>query len=110
VFSTPAETGFHRDGKPYCGHHCLDNSASQIRVTNQPASASFSGDFADRTAHIDVDQKGSGVSCTTGCIGHCDGMVIKQLHPDGPCFFVQPIHFEPSVPQLKACGIHHFGK
>jgi hypothetical protein len=110
VFTTPAKAGFHRNGKAHGGHHRVHNFAGKIRVANQPAAASFSGDFADGATHIDVDQKSSRIGRSPGCIGHCGRMVIKQLHPDGPCLFLQPIHFEPSMPQLKAGGIHHFGK
>jgi hypothetical protein len=108
TLTTPTETGFDRDRKSNRSNHGFNNPAGEIWVANESAAASFPGDFANWTSHIDVNQESTVVGSATCGIGHRGWMVIKELHTNRPSFLLQTIHLEASVPQLKACGIDHF--
>ena len=110
ITAAPAQPGFDRDGQLHRLADGLHDPGRQIRFTNQAAAAAFFGDFFDRAAHIDVDQKGSGVLGALGGFGHGLRPVIKQLHANGAFFCGQFLHLPAAMAHLQAGGIHHLGE
>jgi hypothetical protein len=68
----------HRNS-PYGG---LDQFGSQWHVAHQRRAGVTIDDFADRTSHIDVDDRRTAILNQLGCLAHLRWVATDELHRD----------------------------
>ena len=79
----PAQTHFQRHGNVDGTDRGLDQAKRVIEIAHQRRAGQALGHLAGRTAHIDVDNVGSGISGNFGALGHPVRLAPGQLDHAG---------------------------
>ena len=104
----PAQTGFQGNGNVHRLHHRAQNTVNQIFVLQQGATGQHIADFFGRTAHIDVDNLGTGGDVVAGGFGQLIGIAAGNLHRDRAGFaaVVAAAQGFAGMPQRRIVGNH----